>query len=163
MGSDAPKDDSDTDIPKFNPKIVSVDGIFFFSDCGIFVASFAEYFIIKFDLPTGYDPDTERMRPRTSKIPKYIETTPPKSFVYTINSISFSPVAPHDFAAVHSATVSIFSGQTLDHRSTISDFSDTVASASFRGDRKLLTVGDLTGIVDMFAALDLEPSIFYRR
>ncbi|GER31947.1 sentrin-specific protease 1 [Striga asiatica] len=31
-------------------------------DCGIFVASFAEYFITKFDLPTDYLPDTERMR-----------------------------------------------------------------------------------------------------
>ncbi|GER45891.1 U3 small nucleolar RNA-associated protein 15 [Striga asiatica] len=105
------------------------------------------------------DTVTDIPKPRTSKIPKYIETTPAKSFVYTINSISFPPVAPHDFAAAHSTTVSIFSGQTLDHRSTISDFSDTVASASFRGDRKLLAAGDLTGIVDVFAALDLEPSI----
>ncbi|GER47148.1 U3 small nucleolar RNA-associated protein 15 [Striga asiatica] len=102
-------------------------------------------------------------RPRTSKIPKYIETTPAKSFVYTINSISFSPIAPHDFTTAHSTTVSIFSRQTLDHGSMISDFSDTVSSVSFRGDRKLLTAGDLTGIVDVFAALDLEPSIFYRR
>ncbi|GER46506.1 hypothetical protein STAS_23553 [Striga asiatica] len=31
-------------------------------DCGIFVASFAVYFITKFDLPTDYLPDTERMR-----------------------------------------------------------------------------------------------------
>ncbi|CAA0828565.1 Protein SLOW WALKER 1 [Striga hermonthica] len=89
---------------------------------------------------------------RSFKIPKDIETTPAKSFVYPINSISFSPVAPHDFAAAHSASVSIFSGQTLDRRSTISNFSDTVASVSFRRDGKLLAAGDLTGTVHVIDA-----------
>ncbi|GER54429.1 transducin family protein / WD-40 repeat family protein [Striga asiatica] len=93
-----------------------------------------------------------KVRPKSSKIPKDIETTPTKSFVYPISSISFSPVAPHDFAAAHSTTISIFSGQTLDRRSTISDFSDTITSTSFCCDRKLLAAGDLTDTVYVFDA-----------
>ncbi|KAL6502830.1 hypothetical protein OROHE_023998 [Orobanche hederae] len=87
---------------------------------------------------------------RSFKIPKDIETTPSKSFTYPITSISFSPVAPHDFAATHSASLTTFNGKTLDPRSTISAFSDTAASASFRCDGKLLAAGDLTGTVHVF-------------
>ncbi|KAI3460848.1 hypothetical protein Pfo_017511 [Paulownia fortunei] len=88
---------------------------------------------------------------RSFKIPKDI-TTPSKSFVYPITSLSFSPIAPYDFAATHSASVSIFSGKTLEPKSTIAAFSDTAASASFRCDGKLLAAGDLTGTIHVFDA-----------
>ncbi|XP_073314801.1 protein SLOW WALKER 1 [Primulina huaijiensis] len=89
---------------------------------------------------------------RSFKIPKDISTTPSKSLIYPITSISFSPVAPHDFAAAHSATITVFSGQTLEPKSNISSFSDAAASASFRCDGKLLAAGDLTGAVRVFDA-----------
>ncbi|XP_073063378.1 protein SLOW WALKER 1 [Primulina eburnea] len=89
---------------------------------------------------------------RSFKIPKDISTTPSKSLIYPITSISFSPVAPHDFAAAHSATITVFSGQTLEPKSNISSFSDAAASASFRCDGKLLAAGDLTGVVRVFDA-----------
>ncbi|KAL3649104.1 hypothetical protein CASFOL_005507 [Castilleja foliolosa] len=84
---------------------------------------------------------------RSFKTPKDIES---KSLVYPINSISFNPIAPHDIAAAHSATVSIISGKTLDHKHTISDFRDTAASVSHRLDGKLLAASDLTGTVHVF-------------
>ncbi|KAH6796524.1 transducin family protein / WD-40 repeat family protein [Perilla frutescens var. hirtella] len=89
---------------------------------------------------------------KSFKIPKDIETTPTKSFTFPINSIAFSPIDPHDFAATHSASISIFSGKTLEPKSTISDFSSTAASASFRCDGKLLAAGDLKGTVHVFDA-----------
>ncbi|KAK6120104.1 hypothetical protein DH2020_046140 [Rehmannia glutinosa] len=95
---------------------------------------------------------------RSFKIPKDIETTPSKSFVYPINSISFSPAAPYDFAATHSVNVTIFSGKTLERKSRISTFYDTAASASFRCDGKLLAAGDLTGTVHVFdPKADVKP------
>ncbi|KZV32379.1 hypothetical protein F511_03662 [Dorcoceras hygrometricum] len=87
---------------------------------------------------------------RSFKIPKDISTTPSKSLIYPINSISFSPVAPHDFAVTHSASVTIFSGQNLEPKPTISYFSDAATSVSFRCDGKLLAAGDLTGAVHVF-------------
>ncbi|KAL8513488.1 hypothetical protein ACS0TY_012814 [Phlomoides rotata] len=89
---------------------------------------------------------------RSFKIPKDIDTTPSKSYVYPINAIAFSPVEPHDFAATHSANVTIFSGKTLERKSTIASFANTAASASFRCDGKLLAAGDLTGTIHVFDA-----------
>ncbi|KAG8370679.1 hypothetical protein BUALT_Bualt13G0008400 [Buddleja alternifolia] len=89
---------------------------------------------------------------KSFKIPKDIETLPSKSLTYPITSISFSPVSPHDFAATHSASVTIFSGKTLESKSKISDFSDAAAAASYRCDGKLLAAGDLTGTIHVFDA-----------
>ncbi|KAL2499815.1 Protein SLOW WALKER 1 [Abeliophyllum distichum] len=90
---------------------------------------------------------------KSFKIPKDIETIPSKSFIYPITSIAFSPIAPHDFAATHSANITIFSGKTLEPKSTIaSAFADSATSAAFRCDGKLLAAGDLTGTVHVFDA-----------
>ncbi|XP_047943350.1 protein SLOW WALKER 1-like isoform X3 [Salvia hispanica] len=115
----------------------------------------AESFPVKPKLrPTSskLTPTPEAKYWRSFKIPKDIETTPSKSFTFPINSIAFSPTAPHDFVATHSASVSIFSGKTLDPKPPISSFSDTAAAVSFRCDGKLLAAGDLTGTVHVFDA-----------
>ncbi|KAL1559695.1 protein SLOW WALKER 1-like [Salvia divinorum] len=115
----------------------------------------AEAFPVKPKLrPTSskLTPTPEAKYWRSFKIPKDIETTPSKSFTFPINSIAFSPTDPHDFVATHSASVSIFSGKTLEPKPTISSFSDTAAAVSFRCDGKLLAAGDLTGTVHVFDA-----------
>ncbi|KAL3827881.1 hypothetical protein ACJIZ3_016683 [Penstemon smallii] len=89
---------------------------------------------------------------KSFKIPKDIETTPSKSLTYPITSLSFSPIAPHDFATTNSATLTIYSGQTLEPKSTINAFADTASSASYRCDGKLIAAGDLTGTVHVFDA-----------
>ncbi|KAL0419959.1 UNVERIFIED_CONTAM: hypothetical protein Sradi_1409400 [Sesamum radiatum] len=76
-------------------------------------------------------PTAESKYWKSFKIPKDIETTPSKSLNYPITSLSFSPVAPHDFAATHSASFTVFSGKTLEPKFTVKDFSDAAASASF--------------------------------
>ncbi|KAK4407072.1 protein SLOW WALKER 1 [Sesamum angolense] len=115
----------------------------------------AETFPVKPKLrPTSGEstPTAESKYWKSFKIPKDIETTPSKSLNYPITSLSFSPVAPHDFAATHSASFTVFSGKTLEPKFTVKDFSDAAASASFRCDGKLLAAGDLTGTVHVFDA-----------
>ncbi|CAN4124683.1 unnamed protein product [Withania somnifera] len=73
-----------------------------------------------------------------------------QTLISSITSISFSPIIPHDFAATHSATVSIFSGQSLQPKTTISSvFKDIVTCASYRCDGRLIAVGDLSGTVQV--------------
>lgn len=85
---------------------------------------------------------------RSFKTPKNLETS---SLIASATSISFASTTPHDFAVTHSATVTIFSGQTLEPKSTISSaFSDTATSGSFRSDARLLAAGDLSGSVHVF-------------
>ncbi|KAK2966294.1 hypothetical protein RJ640_018105 [Escallonia rubra] len=74
----------------------------------------------------------------------------PKKLISSITSLSFSPAAPHDFAATHSATVSIFSAATLEHKSTLSAFTDTATSASYRSDGRLLAAGSYSGKIQVF-------------
>lgn len=96
---------------------------------------------------------------KSFKSPKEIQT--PQTLVSSINSIVFSPTSPHDFSAAHSATVSIYSGKTLEPKTTISSaFRDTVTSASFRSDGRLIAAGDLSGAVQV---LDLKTRVPLRR
>ncbi|XP_051143589.1 protein SLOW WALKER 1 [Andrographis paniculata] len=97
--------------------------------------------------PTAPSPESKYWK--SFKTPKDIHTN---SFTFPLTSLSFSPVAPHDFAAAHSASISIFSGKTLDLKSSITAFSDAAASTSFRCDGKLLAAGDLTGTIHVFEA-----------
>ncbi|KAL2459668.1 protein SLOW WALKER 1-like [Forsythia ovata] len=72
-----------------------------------------------------------------------------KSFKHTL-----SPIAHHDFAATHSANVTIFFGKTLEPKSTIaSTFSNSATSVAYRYNGKLLAVGDLTG-----TELQMDPT-----
>ncbi|KAL2522843.1 Protein SLOW WALKER 1 [Forsythia ovata] len=56
------------------------------------------------------------------------------------------PIAHHDFTVTHSANITIFSGKTLEPKTTIaSAFVDSATFVAFRCDGKLLAVGYLTG------------------
>ncbi|XP_028184450.1 protein SLOW WALKER 1-like isoform X1 [Glycine soja] len=68
----------------------------------------------------------------------------------SVPSITFSPTPPHSFAAAHSASLTLFSSQTLSPAATISSFSDAVTCASFRSDARLLAASDLSGLVQVF-------------
>ncbi|XP_047327054.1 protein SLOW WALKER 1 [Impatiens glandulifera] len=73
-----------------------------------------------------------------------------KPLISSITSLSFSPISPHDFAATHSATVTLFSSQTIEPKSTISAFSDTATSASYRSDGRLIAAGSHSGVIKVF-------------
>ncbi|GFZ19494.1 transducin family protein [Actinidia rufa] len=66
-------------------------------------------------------------------------------------------------AAAHSATVTIFSSQTLEPKSTISSFADIATSASFRSDGRLLAAGSHSGIVQVFDVKSRTPLCHLRR
>ncbi|EPS68334.1 hypothetical protein M569_06434, partial [Genlisea aurea] len=120
-------------------------------------ATMAETFPVKPKLRPTSDGTGETAKPeakywRSFRKPKDVEAIASESFLYPISSVSFSPVVPHDFAAAHSATVTLFSGKTLEAKSKITDLSGSAASAAFRCDGKLLAVGDSTGAVHVFEA-----------
>lgn len=100
-------------------------------------------------------PTAESKYWRSFKAPKDLQLP---SLANSITSISFAPTPPHDFALTHSATVTIFSSQTLEPKATISSaFSDTATSASFRSDSRLLAAGDLSGSVHVFDVKSRNP------
>ncbi|XP_057426874.1 protein SLOW WALKER 1 [Lotus japonicus] len=68
----------------------------------------------------------------------------------SVPSLTFSPTHPHSFAAAHVTSLSIFNPQTLTLTATISSFKDTVSSASFRSDSRLIAASDLSGLVQVF-------------
>ena len=68
----------------------------------------------------------------------------------SVPSLTFSPTPPHSFAAAHSASLTLYSSQTLSPAATISSFSDAVSCASFRSDSRLLAASDLSGLVQVF-------------
>ncbi|XP_031120094.1 protein SLOW WALKER 1 [Ipomoea triloba] len=94
---------------------------------------------------------------KSFKTPKEL---PPQTPASGITSIAFSPTSPYDFAATHSASVSIFSAQTFKRRTISSAFSDTATAAAFRSDGRLLAAGDLSGAVHVF---DLKSRVPLRR
>ncbi|KAL2323601.1 hypothetical protein Fmac_027980 [Flemingia macrophylla] len=75
----------------------------------------------------------------------------------SVPSLTFSPTPPHTFAAAHSASLTLFSPQTLAPTATISSFSDAVSCASFRSDSLLLAASDLSGLVQVFDAKSRAP------
>uniref|UniRef100_A0A5B7BUV0 U3 small nucleolar RNA-associated protein 15 C-terminal domain-containing protein n=1 Tax=Davidia involucrata TaxID=16924 RepID=A0A5B7BUV0_DAVIN len=92
-----------------------------------------------------------------SKYWKSFKPQPTQTLISSITSLSFSPTPPHDFAATHSATVTIFSTQTLEPKATISAFTDTATSASFRSDGRLIAAGSHSGIVQVFDVKTRSP------
>ncbi|KOO32355.1 u3 small nucleolar RNA-associated protein 15-like protein [Chrysochromulina tobinii] len=66
------------------------------------------------------------------------------------SSISFSPVAPFDFAFTSSLQVDVFSTQTNAVYRTLTRFKDVVRCASYRHDGKLLAAGDEGGCTQLF-------------
>ncbi|KAJ7972867.1 Protein SLOW WALKER 1 [Quillaja saponaria] len=75
----------------------------------------------------------------------------------SVPSFTFSPSQPYSFAAAHSASLSIYSSQTLSISSTISSFSDVVSCASFRNDGRLIAASDLSGLVQVFDLKSRTP------
>ncbi|CAI9107976.1 OLC1v1007474C1 [Oldenlandia corymbosa var. corymbosa] len=100
-------------------------------------------------------PTAESKYWRSFKAPKDHQS---KTLISAITSIAFAPTAPYDFAVTHSATVTIFSSETLEVKSTISSpFKDTVSSASFRSDSRLVAAGDHSGDVRVFDVKSRQP------
>ncbi|XP_042474870.1 protein SLOW WALKER 1 [Macadamia integrifolia] len=90
--------------------------------------------------------------PPESKYWRSFKTQQIPDLVYSITSIDFSPEPPHDFAATFSASVTLYSSQTLEPKFKISSFTDVAYSATFRSDGKLLAAGGESGIVQVFDA-----------
>lgn len=118
-------------------------------------------------------PRTTPLRPPTRTLP----ATPDQRFYRgygqtqlvkehnAVTHISFSPVAPHDFAVTSSVRVQLFGAKTRQVVRTFLRFRDTVYSAEFRPDGKLLAAGDALGLVQVFDAhnartllVTLQPS-----
>ncbi|KAJ7008420.1 hypothetical protein NC653_007171 [Populus alba x Populus x berolinensis] len=78
------------------------------------------------------------------------------NLISSIPSIDFSPISPHQFAATNSASLTLFSSQTLSPTSTIS-FSDVVTSCSFRCDGSLIAASDLSGLIRVFDVKTRTP------
>ncbi|GFZ04653.1 transducin family protein [Actinidia rufa] len=108
-------------------------------------------------------PTSTKSTSAESKYWKSFKPQPIQTLIASITSLSFSPAPPHDFAASHSATVTIFSSQTLEPKSTISSFADTATSASFRSDGRLLAAGSHSGIVQVFDVKSRTPLRHLRR
>ncbi|KAI8807889.1 WD40-repeat-containing domain protein [Cladochytrium replicatum] len=67
-----------------------------------------------------------------------------------VTHISFSPVAPHDFAISASARVQVYSPNTNELKKSVTRFKDVAYSGSYRSDGVLLVAGDATGLVQIF-------------
>ncbi|XP_010523999.1 PREDICTED: protein SLOW WALKER 1 [Tarenaya hassleriana] len=78
------------------------------------------------------------------------------NLVSSVSAIAFSPVHPYSFAVAHSASVSLFSSQTLSASHRIS-FPDVVSSVCFRSDGALLAASDLSGLVQVFDVKSRTP------
>ncbi|KAK6940893.1 U3 small nucleolar RNA-associated protein 15, C-terminal [Dillenia turbinata] len=93
-------------------------------------------------------------KPSSSPESKYwaaFESSKISNLVYSINSIDFSPISPHNFAAAFSASFTLYDSQTLEPKSTFSPPKDVVAySARFRSDGRLIAAGGNSGIVHVF-------------
>ncbi|KAK4767130.1 hypothetical protein SAY87_023540 [Trapa incisa] len=79
------------------------------------------------------------------------------NLISSVPSITFSGVAPHPFAAAYSASLSLFSPQTLERTHTINSFRDVVSSASFRCDGSLIAASDLSGLIQVFDVKTRTP------
>ncbi|KAL1226306.1 Protein SLOW WALKER 1 [Cardamine amara subsp. amara] len=71
------------------------------------------------------------------------------NLVSSVSALAFSPIHPHTLAVAHSATVSLFSSQTLSVSKRFS-FRDVVSSVCFRSDGALFAACDLSGVVQVF-------------
>jgi len=71
------------------------------------------------------------------------------NLVSSVAALAFSPVHPHSLAVAHSATVSLFSSQSLSSSRRFS-FRDVVSSVCFRSDGALFAACDLSGVVQVF-------------
>ncbi|XP_022728312.1 protein SLOW WALKER 1-like [Durio zibethinus] len=106
-------------------------------------------------------PRTQSQTPE-SKYWSSFKSTQIPNLVSSISSISFSPSAPHLFAAAYSASLSLFSPLSLSDGDvspsfTISSFSDVVSSLSFRLDGLLLAASDLSGLIRVFDVKTRTP------
>ncbi|KAL6006783.1 hypothetical protein ACLOJK_032278 [Asimina triloba] len=73
------------------------------------------------------------------------------SLIHPITSVSFSPSPPYPFAVACSASISLYSSQTLSLSSTFSSpFPDIAYSPSFRYDGRLFAAGSHPGSVLIF-------------
>ncbi|OWM87186.1 protein SLOW WALKER 1-like [Punica granatum] len=112
---------------------------------------------------------TYPLKPKLKPRPKTPSKTPESKYwssfknheipnlISSVPSLAFSPAAPHRFAAAHSASLSLFSPQTLAATHTITSFSDVVSSTSFRSDGSLIAASDLSGLIQVFDVKTRTP------
>ncbi|KAI9502955.1 U3 small nucleolar RNA-associated protein [Coemansia spiralis] len=67
-----------------------------------------------------------------------------------ITSLEFSPVKPHDLLVTASMRLQLYNGRTSQLKRSISRFTGTAHSGSFRSDGKLIVAGDDTNLVQVF-------------
>jgi len=67
-----------------------------------------------------------------------------------VNSVHFSPIAPHSFAAAASVGVHVYKPKSATKQKTISRFKDIAYSPQFRGDGQLLAAGGEQKHVQVF-------------
>lgn len=71
---------------------------------------------------------------------------------HAISHIHFNPASPYDFAVSLATRVQVYSAKTRQVVKTFSRFKDTVFSAEFRPDGKLLLAADASGLVSIYDA-----------
>ncbi|GKV01796.1 hypothetical protein SLEP1_g14321 [Rubroshorea leprosula] len=105
-------------------------------------------------------PRTQSQTPE-SKYWSSFKLTQITNLISSIPSVSFSPSAPHVFAAAHSASLSFYSPLSLSDpdvaASSSISFSDVVSSLSFRHDGLLLAAANLSGLVQVFDVKTRTP------
>lgn len=86
---------------------------------------------------------------------------------HPISDIDFNPVSPHDFAVASSTRIQVFSSKTRQVIKTFSRFKDSVLSAKYRHDGRLLAASDASGLVSIFDSyqprsllISLSPSTY---
>ncbi|PRQ19303.1 putative transcription factor WD40-like family [Rosa chinensis] len=101
-------------------------------------------------------PRTPKQTPE-SKYWSSFKTKQIPNLIASINSLTFSPTAPHSFAAAHSTSLTLYNPQSQFSRSSNISLNDVVSSASFRSDGLLIAAADLSGLVQVFDVKTRTP------
>ncbi|KAJ1976038.1 U3 small nucleolar RNA-associated protein [Dimargaris xerosporica] len=72
----------------------------------------------------------------------------------TVNAVQYAEQAPHDLVVASSTRIQLYNSTTNEVKETITRFHQTVCSASFRRDGKLIVGGDEGGFVQIFNPRD---------
>ncbi|XP_050377055.1 protein SLOW WALKER 1 [Argentina anserina] len=101
-------------------------------------------------------PRTPKQTPE-SKYWSSFKTNQIPNLISSINSLTFSPAAPHSFAAAHSTSLTLYNPLSSSSQSSNFSLNDVVSSASFRSDGLLLAAADLSGLVQVFDVKTRTP------
>ncbi|KAL6176192.1 hypothetical protein ACLB2K_052827 [Fragaria x ananassa] len=101
-------------------------------------------------------PRTPKQTPE-SKYWSSFKTKQIPNLISSINSLTFSPAAPHSLAAAHSTSLTLYNPQSLFSQTSKISLNDVVSSASFRSDGRLIAAADLSGLVQVFDVKTRTP------